>query len=293
MACSSQLRAKLLQKENEAAVLKQVIQHIKLQAQHSVLRLHVLGVKTEGVIPDNMSSGAGHPGDSEDGVYGLWRLVDWLADVWPIEDQRPRAFTVAGNLEVGSYSMNLGRMLCWDLATAGDLKLSVPEEFVDDFIVSVQKTAKSGSHHLGMQCLAEDWDMLSTEILTDASNDAGIFLVHRPTCKAIVVAPWPLFNTDVPTQPDIPIFDPDRHFGSLMNTPDDRKFMSGEEVEVECNGWWLSGVVHVVEGDIAHIQCDIEPGIIIVTQLCNVRYVSRRKDTGKRGHCNMRSRSLG
>jgi len=75
MACSSQLRAKLLQKENEAAVLKQVIQHIKLQAQHSVLRLHVLGVKTEGVIPDNMSSGAGHPGDSEDGVMdcgGWW-----------------------------------------------------------------------------------------------------------------------------------------------------------------------------------------------------------------------------
>jgi len=266
---------------------------MKLQTQHSMLRLRALGVRTEGVIPDNMSSGAGHPEKSEEGVHGFWRLMDWLAEVWTIEDQRPRAFTVAGNLEVGSYSMNLGRMLCWDLATAGDLKLSVPEEFVDDFIVSVQKTAKSGAHRLGIQSLAEDWDMLSTEIVTDASNHAGIFLVHRPTCKAIVVAPWPLFKPDVPTQPDIPIFDPECHFGSLMKTPDDRKFMSGEEVEVECNGCWLSGVVHVVERDIAHIQCDIEPGVLIVTRLRNVRYVSRRKDTDKRGRCHMRSKSLG
>jgi len=189
--------------------------------------------------------------------------------------------------------MNLGRMLCWDLVTAGDLKLSVPEEFVDDFIVNVQKTAKSGAHRLGIQSLAEEWDMLSTDIHTDASNHAGIFLVHRPTCKAIVIAPWPLFKPDMPTQPDIPIFDPESHFGSLMNTPDDLKLMSGEEVEVECNGCWLSGVVHVVEGDMAHIQCHIEPGVIIVARLRNVRYVSRRKDTDKRGRCHMRSKSLG
>mmetsp|Transcript_34871 Transcript_34871/g.76081 ORF Transcript_34871/g.76081 Transcript_34871/m.76081 type:complete len:428 (-) Transcript_34871:152-1435(-) len=62
----------------------------------------------------------------------------------------------------------------------------------------------------------------------------------------------------------------------------------GDHVEVEFEGEWFSGVLQGVEGDIAHVKCDVdEPMVITLAPLSNIRPAPRHQQR------HMRSKSYG
>lgn len=53
---------------------------------------------------------------------------------------------------------------------------------------------------------------------------------------------------------------------------------AGDQVEVEYDGEWFSGVLQLVEGEVAHVQCDVDPPhLVTLAPLRNVRRVLKTR----------------
>jgi len=65
----------------------------------------------------------------------------------------------------------------------------------------------------------------------------------------------------------------------------------GDYVEVKHRGQWLTGVLELVDGDAAHVRCDVNvSGGLTIAPLCDVRLVPYAKGS-RRVICHMRSKS--
>jgi len=250
------------------------------------------------------------------------------------------------------------------LHVPGDLGMSMPPALAPEISALLFKTRQGLLGEKELRDLADTWQMLGAEMHTDDGLEPVIFLVHRKTSQAIIVACWPN-----PKSVARNTFDPHTFFKSCKNAhrpagatakrttcknaagafrmassaTAKKKFVSvpekrvekarqtpnistssdpqtradfttkktpsqlkaaklptlqlplsafrGDYVEVKHRGEWLTGVLELVDGDAAHVRCDVNvSGGLTIAPLCDVRLVPHAKGS-RRVICHMRSKS--
>lgn len=137
--------------------------------------------------------------------------------------------------------------------------------------------------------------MISAEVVPASGTRAGpaIFLVHRRTSQAIVVASWPAVAADSGAAPpgEKALLDLDSHFAPITGAagaspppcppvapprpPPQCALAIGDRVEVEYQGHWFTGVLQDVDGGEASVRCDVDsPGVLTVAPLTSVRPIA-------------------
>mmetsp|Transcript_62800 Transcript_62800/g.141857 ORF Transcript_62800/g.141857 Transcript_62800/m.141857 type:complete len:322 (-) Transcript_62800:221-1186(-) len=300
-----ELRMRLGDRRAEVAALRAHIQQARLDTQQLLLRLKALGVADPSLVPGRVQAGSGAV---EPQHVDLQSLLQWLADSVDLSQQV--VFECGGSegeVTVSGRRVQLSRMAAWQLSsgsTAG-LRLSVPLELQAEIAGMLSSAQRRGRvDEAQVQRLASLWEVVGAEVVsaTMGQPEPAIFLVHRESTQAVVVAQWPAveFARAAPADP----FDPERHFARLAEAECDAEagavaprpqVSTGDRVEVEYEGQWFAGVIEWVDGDIANVKCDVDsPGVITVAPLTNVRPARAAQHAApKKMQRHMRARSVG
>lgn len=282
----SSLEQQLFASRHEALLIRQQIQLRQLESQQLRLRLKAAGIFQASFVPALLQAGAGSP--LEAARFEMQQLLQWLVDTVDLSQQLIfECGQNEGEVLVGGRHVLLARMAMWPLAVT-NLKLSVPCELQADIAqLFIESRARGKLDPAAVSAFSEAWDILGAEVHSAAGRDPAIFLVHRTTNQAVVVAQWPSVEMHGrPTKP--PAFDPEKHFGRLFaeaevsekhcekkfapHSETDPRLSRGDRVEVEYQGRWFAGVLQWVDGDVANVKCDVDsPGVMTVAPLTNVR----------------------
>eukprot|EP00419_Tripos_fusus_P027201 CAMPEP_0172720468 /NCGR_PEP_ID=MMETSP1074-20121228/76973_1 /TAXON_ID=2916 /ORGANISM="Ceratium fusus, Strain PA161109" /LENGTH=332 /DNA_ID=CAMNT_0013545991 /DNA_START=117 /DNA_END=1119 /DNA_ORIENTATION=+ len=291
------LRASFSDKRAEVELLRTHIQKAELDVQHLRLRLQAAGVEHPSLVPHKLQAGSGA---AEAHNFELHSLLQWLVSTVDLSQQ---VLFECGNNEgevmVGGRRVVLHRMAAWQLSdgsTTG-LRMSVPLDLQAEISGMLLAARRRGGQvdDPQVQRLAQSWELVGAEVVSAAMGqpEPAIFLVHRESAQAIVIAQWPMVEPSpsiVGAGKEAPRFDAITHFArlassgpvgtSMTNDNDgasvvpamDRPHVStGDRVEVEYEGQWFSGVIQWVDGDIANVKCDVDsPGVITVAPLTSV-----------------------
>jgi len=311
---TKELHEKLAAKQEEAAELRNRLQRSKLQVHQLRVCLTALGVDPS-FVPQYMESG----GSCGSGITSeaaqrreMRSLFQWLAETVDLTHQV--VFECGGRegaVTVGGRRVLLQRMAAWRLtisegslaaSAAGEparaLKFSVPLDLQAEIASLVLRARhRGGIGDAELQRLAEAWEMVGAEVVSAAVGrpEPAIFLVHRVTAQAMVLAQWPAVDFGRgPSEHAVRAqgaFDPDAHFGRLAtaepaapvaakpeSSPVRSPVSTGDRVEVEYEGRWFEGVLRWATGESAHVQCDADaPGVITVAPLSSVRPLLQQK----------------
>eukprot|EP00931_Biecheleriopsis_adriatica_P054046 TRINITY_DN31771_c0_g1_i1.p1 TRINITY_DN31771_c0_g1~~TRINITY_DN31771_c0_g1_i1.p1 ORF type:complete len:333 (-),score=75.47 TRINITY_DN31771_c0_g1_i1:167-1165(-) len=298
MVDTGDLREGLAAKQSEAASLKAEVQRFRLEAQQLRLRLQAAGAESS-LVPGQVQAGSGN---AESQQHELRSLFQWLVESVDLSHQVVfECGSGEGEVQVGGRRVLLQRMATWQLSSHAGLKLSVPLELQAELAGLLHDARKRGRlAEAQVQTLANSWELVGAEVVAASMGapEPAIFLVHRQTAQAVVVAQWP--SVEFVKRTATPIFDPDSHFSRLtaqknaggltfaaplmpkdtQRTPKEQAqwaapavtLSKGDLVEVEYEGTWFTGVLEGVEGDMANVKCDVDgPGVITVAPLKNVR----------------------
>mmetsp|Transcript_755 Transcript_755/g.1807 ORF Transcript_755/g.1807 Transcript_755/m.1807 type:complete len:329 (-) Transcript_755:539-1525(-) len=315
----SELQLRLAEKCSEAAELGAAILDARLQIQSVHIQLQAVGVSDQGVVPSKLQAGSGGLDLHQ---FELRSLLEWLVDGANLAHQVIfECGNGQGEVLVGGRRVLLHRMATWQLAprpgtwklqdNGSGLKLSVPVELQAEIVgllIAARSRGRVSEEDLRSM---SSWDMIGAEVVssTMGAPEPAIFLVHRKTAQAIVIAQWPSVDfacrgtVGARTLP----FDPAQHFGrafappasevpeGLASTETRRASVSmGDRVEVEFEGQWFSGVLQWVDGDTANVKCDVDsPGVITFAPLTSVRPAKTSLDEQPILSRHMRARSVG
>jgi len=275
-------------KQLEVEKLKAEVEEVRLQSQQLRLQLQALGADAS-LVPQKIKAGTGTGLDSH---YELRSLFQWLVETVNLEQQVVfECGNGEGEVQVGGRHVLLHRMATWQLS--GSLKLSVPLELQAEISGLLLQARKRGRIDEEVENLYSTWELLSAEVVSATSTvsapEPAIFLVHRQTGQAVVVAKWPTVEFRRPDS-----FDPGRHFQRrVAATTSGDVPTCGDRVEVEYEGNWFTGTLQSVEGDVANVKCDVDPpGVVTVAPLTSVRPARKRKEE-KVGQARRRARSIG
>eukprot|EP00438_Fugacium_kawagutii_P000126 Skav218740 [mRNA] locus=scaffold1346:923797:932486:+ [translate_table: standard] len=274
-------------KQLEVEQLKAEVEEVRLQSQQLRLQLQALGADAS-LVPSRIKAGSGTLEHFE-----LRSLFQWLVESVNLEHQVVfECGNGEGEVQVGGRHVLLHRMASWQLS--GSLKLSVPLELQAEISGLLLQARNRGRIDEEVEKFSRTWELLSAEVVsaTSAGGEPAIFLVHRTTGQAVVVAKWPAveFRQDS--------FDPGRHFGRRPMPPLGRSVetrgRNQERVEVEYEGNWFTGTLQSVEGDVANVKCDVDPaGVVTVAPLTSVRPVRKRQENKAGQQARRRARSVG
>eukprot|EP00930_Biecheleria_cincta_P023901 TRINITY_DN17186_c0_g1_i1.p1 TRINITY_DN17186_c0_g1~~TRINITY_DN17186_c0_g1_i1.p1 ORF type:complete len:377 (-),score=77.41 TRINITY_DN17186_c0_g1_i1:156-1229(-) len=289
------LRAMLATKQEEAASLRLQVEQMRLEAQQVRLQLQVSGVEDPSLVPNKIQAGNG-AADAQH--YELRSLFQWLVDSVDLSHQVVfECGSGEGEVHVGGRRVLLQRMATWQLSTG--LKLSVPLELQAEIAGMLTEARQKGRlADSQLHRLASTWELVGAEVVAaPGTPEPAIFLVHRQTSQAVVVAQWPSVDFVRATAAVQP-FDPQRHFGRLAETSSIAGVVSpppsvaagqqgpwqlpnsgsqsivsmGDKVEVEFEGQWFAGTLQSVEGHLANVKCDVDPGdVITLAPLSSIR----------------------
>lgn len=312
-----ELREKLASKRAEAEELRSRTQRSKLRVRQLRLCLTALGVDPSFVPRFIESGGSCSSGIAEPAQRREMRsLLQFLVECVDLTQQV--VFECGGRegtVTVGGRRVLLQRMAAWRLsvnegslaAAAADdparaLKLSVPLDLQAEIASMLLAARRKGSiGEMDVQRIAEAWEMVGAEVVSAAVGhpEPAIFLVHRVTTQAMVVAQWPAVefahgHLTAPACGARCAFDPRAHFSRLASSaPSTARLttqaatgtaagrgpvVTGDRVEVEYEGRWFEGVLRWATSESAHVQCDADaPGVITVAPLSSVRPVTQPK----------------
>lgn len=212
------LQVKLDAKTTEAERLRCEIQKAKLETQMLRLQLQVRGVADGSLIPADMGTG-GKPRAADMKFSEHKRLVEWLAQ--NVDLSCKQAYTVPEpEVNVGGHRALLGPMVQWRLNVPGGLNLSVPFELEMELVDILLKTRAERLEQDKFEAFADDWLLLTTDLVTDNVATPALFLIHNESQKAIVMSAWPSnISVALPPAPPVPFFDPAAFFSRLAPTP--------------------------------------------------------------------------
>lgn len=311
---SSSLRARLADKCSEGDTLEAELRRARLDLQQLSLRLKAAGV-SKSIVPLEVKAGSG----TTNGLtqqYELESFLQWAVDTVDLTQQI--VFECGnGEVMVGGRPVMLQRMATWPLRSgSGGLKFSVPFDKQAE-IVAMLLASRTGSRCVDAAVasqLAESWELVGAEVVSNSTSppDPAIFLVHRKTSQAIVVAQWPAVEFGPPLMGPPPcVFDPAPFFArsqassSNSSCPTNSSLQAarlalsvstGDRVEVEFEGEWFPGVLQWVDGEFANVKCDVDsPGVLTVAPLDCVRPAKSITDDvpAKILSRHMRARSVG
>lgn len=211
------LQMKLDAKMVEAERLRCEIQKANLETQMLKLQLQVRGIADDSLIPAGMATG-GKPRAADLKCSEHKRLVEWLAQ--NVDLTCKQAYNVPEpEVNVGGHQALLGRMIQWRLNVPGGLRLSVPFESEMEFVDVLLKTRAEQLELEKLEAFADDWLLVTTDLVTDNLATPALFLIHNESQKAIVVSAWPSVNVAPPPAPPVAIFDPAAFFSRPAPTP--------------------------------------------------------------------------
>jgi len=248
------LQAKLYEKSEEALRIRIEIQRSKLDTQMMRLQLQVQGIEDGSLIPSGMGTG-GKLRASDLKWSEHKRLLEWLAE--NIDMSSKQAFNVPDpEVNVGGHRALLGQMVQWILNVPGGLRLSAPVETERDLLDILQKTASGLVGTEQIEEFADDWLLVTTDLVADSVATPALFLIHKQSQKAIVVSAWPNIFVEQPAaQPVAACFDPATFFQQLPpplpTSPEGMVGLSGEP-EVSFIGR---------EGTLSRLHCPAEGGM--------------------------------
>jgi len=212
----------------------------------------------------------------------LRQLMQWLATTIDLSQQVMFDCGTGKELmQVGGKSVNMQRMVAWQLVPSDGLKLSVPVDLQAEVATLLAEAQARGRFSESVfQRFADAWELVSAEVASSVGVvEPAIFLVHRETSEAIVCARWPVVDFAGPERVcTMAAFDPAKHFSMLsaLASADEARpcstWLTGDRVEVEWEGEWFTGVLQWVHGDVATIKCDVdEPGVTTDASITCVR----------------------
>jgi len=276
-------------KQLEVEKLKAEVEEVRLHSQQLRLQLQAVGVDAS-LVPQRIQAGSGTMDMQH---YELRSLFEWLVETVNLEQQVVfECGNGEGEVQVGGRRVLLHRMATWQLS--GSLKLSVPLELQAEISGVLLQARRRGRVDEELENLYSTWELLGAEVVSATSVSApepAIFLIHRQTGQALIVAKWPAVEFRQSAA-----FDPRRHFRKRMSgtthSPDTPS--CGDRVEVEYEGSWFTGTLQSVEaGDVANVKCDVDPpGVVTVAPLSSVRRARKYRE-GKVRHARRRARSIG
>mmetsp|Transcript_52796 Transcript_52796/g.98884 ORF Transcript_52796/g.98884 Transcript_52796/m.98884 type:complete len:305 (-) Transcript_52796:121-1035(-) len=294
------LELKIKSKQLEAETLKAKVQEVRFQAQQLRLQLQAMGAQDD-FVPGKVQAGSGTEEPSE-----LRSLLEWL--VGTVDLQRQVIFECGsgeGEVQVGGRRVTLHRMVTWQMGDS-PLKLSVPLELQAEIAGMLTDARQRGRmEEAVLQRLSQTWELMGAEVVSASMGmpEPAIFLVHKGTAQAVVVAKWPAVEFA-----PVRAFDPANHFlprdtsqietrQTLEEPPLPTNITTGDRVEVEYEGHWFTGTLQSVEGDIVNVVCDVDsPGVITVAPVTAVRPARHSKrlleDADKKLR-HIRARSIG
>jgi hypothetical protein len=193
---ASMLQAKLQAKNEDALRLRLEIRKAELEASVLRLQLQVHGAGDESVIPASMGTG-GRLRAADLKFSEHKRLVEWLAE--NCETSSKQAFNVPDpEVNVGGHRALLGQMVQWPLNVPGGLRLSAPIEAEADLMNILAKSRKGVLAAEEIEDFADQWLLVTTDLVADSVATAALFLIHKESEKAIVVSSWPNIFVEQP-----------------------------------------------------------------------------------------------
>eukprot|EP00933_Yihiella_yeosuensis_P036482 TRINITY_DN30238_c0_g1_i1.p1 TRINITY_DN30238_c0_g1~~TRINITY_DN30238_c0_g1_i1.p1 ORF type:complete len:398 (-),score=84.25 TRINITY_DN30238_c0_g1_i1:119-1312(-) len=226
---NSSLRDRLAAKQQEAAELRAEIQQQRFVQQQLRLRLNAAGVTDTSLVPGDLRAGSGST-DPRNQNIELRSLLQTLVDNVDLSHQVVFECGSGEDVIVGGRHVVLRRMAMWQLSqgrqSQSGLKLSVPHDLEDEISNLLQDARKKGRlDDSKVRELSATWELVGTEVVSAAIGEAepAIFLVHKETSQAVVVAKWPSMevvsnlnessaDAHCAGEPVIPPFDPVQHF---------------------------------------------------------------------------------
>jgi len=215
------MQAQYRKKCDEEAGLRVQLEIARLEVQQIRLRLHASGVKDgESLIPASLKSGGGRK-NAETCTAEHRSLLEWLAEV--VDLSRQTVFHAPGEVHIGEHKVPLGRMVQWHISTtaAGSLKLSVPRDLETEITALLSRARRRILGNNELWQIREDWELLGADVASEGETHPAIFLVHRTSAQAVVVASWPTLTPaflagGAPPLPDAaaPRFDAAAYFGA-------------------------------------------------------------------------------
>lgn len=270
------LLAKIQQKAEEREALETQVQRARAEVERLRACLNSVGSGGPAMVPSGMRSGSRSLNPQH---HEMRSLVQRLADCVDLS-----TFVIfecgggAGEMTVGGRRVSLPRMSSWRLMD-GSKKLSVPLELQNE-IATVLITARSLGkvHEEDMAKMLASWEPVAAEFGPDtvpgAERELALFLIHKVTNQAMVIAEWPSVEFVSPTT-----FDPAQHFNRVTaaEPPSSQAGeqtcpRKGDRVRVEFQGRCLFGSLQWVDGDVASVQCDVDsPGTMSFFEVSRVR----------------------
>jgi len=267
------LRARLITKCEEAALIEAKLQRVEEEAEH--LR-NVLATSERSLVPGRVCAGGSSTSLER---LDFQSLLQWLADSVDLSET---VVFECGNgdseVVVSGRTVSLQRMAAWRVSGSGDLKLSVPLEMQSEVASMLTDMRSRGNVEAqDVLRLSDVWDLEPAEVLPCGMGctEPATFLINRKSRQAIVVAEWPAVEFDQTC------FDPVAHFSQAPIVwpaePSDavsaaEPVTTGDFVEVEVDGEWCAGVLQAVDGEVANVQCDDDaPGVTTLAPLARVR----------------------
>lgn len=183
------LRCLLAEKTTEVDALQGQVQRVRHEVEQLHSQLLAANVTDGGsVLPQEICAGTGLQ-TADRGTIGYRRLLEWLAD--HTNDGTPgQALHVSAGVFVNGHPVVLGDMVQFDLTNAAPagLKLTVPwgRRMEVGLLLSRARTGSLGDC-VELDRFAAEWDMMSAQV----GAQPGIFLVHKATSQAAIVATWP------------------------------------------------------------------------------------------------------
>jgi hypothetical protein len=211
------LQAKLDKKSREAEIIRGEIQMAKLQAQMMRLQLQVRGVNDTSLIPADMGTGgvAVPPRASDIKWSEHKRLLEWLAENCDLTSKQ--AYNVPDpEVNVGGHRALLGRMAQWRLNVPGGLRLSAPLEAERELIDILMKTRSDLLPAEKLEEFADDWLLVTTDLVADNIATPALVLIHKESSKAMVVSAWPNISEQPPALVPQALFDPATFFNRAL-----------------------------------------------------------------------------
>lgn len=204
-------QSRLDEKAQEAERIRGEIQKAKLDALMLRQMLLTQGISDESLIPAEMGTGSAVL--ASDLTWSEHkRLIEWLAE--NINMASKETFNVSEpEVIVAGHRALLGRMSQWRLNVAGDLKLSAPEASEWELTAILSKTRSQRLTAQELDEFAENWLLVTTELIAEGVATPALFLIHKESERAIVVSSWP--NVTIQPLPAAlcPTFDPCAFFG--------------------------------------------------------------------------------
>eukprot|EP00928_Gymnodinium_smaydae_P033052 TRINITY_DN23787_c0_g1_i1.p1 TRINITY_DN23787_c0_g1~~TRINITY_DN23787_c0_g1_i1.p1 ORF type:complete len:457 (+),score=91.62 TRINITY_DN23787_c0_g1_i1:45-1373(+) len=186
-------------KRAEADALSAELARAKFEEQRLRLRLTSFGRENASLIPSELRAGAGSAGRSSlDLAAGECKsLLEWLAA--SVDTSRGTAFNAPGGVQISEREVHLGHMVQWHLrGVAGGLKLSVPRDRESEILALLGKARGEKLSQTELWQVGEEWEMLGADVACEHENQPAIFLVHRASAQALVVAAWPSLPAPLP-----------------------------------------------------------------------------------------------